>query len=307
VVASTEYGNYLEQYESEYRRLPYSLHVNKVSGIQKLLDIWHRLLNIRKAFKQCNDEILWFVNIDWTLFLYLGICGKKTNKLIVTTYCDKDKFMRKFVGSIIARGLKEIDLIIATNPNLSFEEKSIFIPDFYYHDFYKKYEMLERSEDVLIIGTIRREKNVEQAFRVFKDNDLPLNIAGQFYEQKLYQQLRKDQVNKIKIRNERISDDEYYGLIGSAKYVMLPYNMKEYETTTSGVLLECMFLNAVPIAPTKLLEFNGVEGLGYNEMDEIPELLKKSVEPIINANKRKRTEYDYHTVQNKLIEAVSGL
>ena len=57
------------------------------------------------------------------------------------------------------------------------------------------------------------------------------------------------------------------------KYVILPYDPAYYNIKTSGVLLEAIFLGAVPVAPRNILEQNRIQGLGYSTISEIPNLI----------------------------------
>ena len=82
--------------------------------------------------------------------------------------------------------------------------------------------------------------------------------------------------------------------LASYKYVVLPYDAKCYDGRTSGVLLESIFVGAIPIAPKALLHQNGISGLGYTRLSEIEELIRAYENgEIVVSNNLNQFRYEY--------------
>lgn len=303
IVACNEYCTYMSKNICK-KSSAKCVCTNKKGVVYKIISIIDRLLNIKKIFSVANGNIVWFINVDWVLFLYLGLFGKKSNKLIVTSYCDRGKYVKKQFRKTILKGISLVDLFIVTNKNLKNSNNCVFLPDYYYDEKYSKYGDKNKTDEVLIIGTIRREKKIREAYDLFERFSKKLLIAGQFYEKELYDELVNRGATNIVIINKRLSDDEYLSLISKHKYILLPYDNEEYHNATSGVLLECMFLGSIPIAPKKLLEYNSVSGLGYDSMDDIITLMDVPCENIIKENNARLCSFDKQKIKANLISAI---
>lgn len=69
-----------------------------------------------------------------------------------------------------------------------------------------------------------------------------------------------------------------------------------YKGATSGVLLESIFLKSIPVAPQKLLDYNGINGIGYGDLEEIN--TNTFVKQLTNENNLDKYMFDYN--QKKL-------
>ncbi len=185
-------------------------------------------------------------------------------------YSGGNKYINMIKNHLYKKILDNASFIITSNRRLNNQYKnSIFLPDYYYSDQYKKYDSNTKSDEVLCVGTMNDVKDIEGLVRVFSKMNVNLKIIGKFSDKLRYSTLLKNKIDNIEIIDKNLDYDEYYNLIGRTKFVVLPYKGDGYENRTSGVLLEAMFLNCIPIAPKFLLEFNGVDGIGYNCLEEL--------------------------------------
>lgn len=255
------------------------IHTSPKTFSQKLACYYIKLKHIIKALGARGIDVVWFTNIDATLLQVLAFVPHMHKKLVVTIYRDLllDSLENgKKKRALIRKGLEKCDLVVATNRNLKFPGiRMIYLPDYVYSPFYEKYRSQTKSIELLCIGTIGDTKDITGLVRAVNDTELSLVIAGLFKEEKIYKQCMKIKAENITVQNRLMSSDEYYSLIGKAKFVILPYNMVRYACATSGVLQEAIFLGATVIAPKQLLEYNSINGIGYDTIDQIPQLVRE--------------------------------
>jgi hypothetical protein len=235
------------------------------------------LENVRKVL-HTDCEYIWFVNIEWSIFLYLLILPHKNKKVIVTMYRDiKSQVLQNVTrysdlkNRFITKGISVINLIIVTNNNLTIADNQIFIPDFLYDDNYIKFRNCNKKERVACVGEMRSGKDILGLVRKFVNTDIPLLVEGFFFDKELYNYLLSIKTNNIVIEDRNIPYEQYLQLLAESRFVILPYDMKSYQGATSGILLESVFCNSVPIAPKELLQFNNISGIGYQELEELPD------------------------------------
>ena len=65
-------------------------------------------------------------------------------------------------------------------------------------------------------------------------------------------------------------NEEYYQLIGSSKYVLLPYDEDFYKNRTSGVMIEGVFVNSIPIANASIMDFVRLRELRMRIFKNLP-------------------------------------
>lgn len=269
--------------------------------------------NIIKAFSVAEkDEILWFTNTEWRLFAILPFIAKN-KKVVVTCYRDAIRDIRNSNARLkqlklhlVKRGVGCADLIIVTNQHLSLSDNQIFVPDYMYTEFYKKYDTVKKENRVLCVGAMRGSKDLRGVVKLFSNSDIPVYIVGGFSDKREFAWLVDHKTENITIEDRVVPYDEYYHLIAESKYVIIPYKMEAYDMATSGILQETMFLKSIPIAPRKLLEFNGVSGIGYDNLMEVPmnmNTLDKQAKEI----KFDMSEYEAESVRKKVITAFERL
>ena len=113
------------------------------------------------------------------------------------------------------------------------------------------------------------EKEIEELVECFTKNGYPLHVTGRFYDKERLARLREVAGHRVIITDANLSDEEYLKMLGCAHFVVLPYRPSQYGTQTSGVLQEAVFLDTVPISYTRVLENNGVPGIGFESWNEV--------------------------------------
>lgn len=248
---------------------------------QKIGCYYIKLKHIMNSLFAHGVDVVWFTNIDSTLLQVLALLPIAHKKIVITVYRDvlQDSLKQgKQKRVLIRRGLEKCDLVVATNRNLRFKDiKMVYLPDYVYSNIYEKYRSKTKSIELLCIGTIGRGKDITGLIKAVNNTELSLLIAGLFKDTSLYEKCIKIKENNVVVKNCIIKDDEYYSLMGKSKFVVLPYNMEQYACATSGVMQEAVFLGATVIAPKQLLEYNSIQGIGYDTIDQIPNLVIKHI------------------------------
>lgn len=250
-----------------------------VSILKRIKDKIKIFYNIHQIFKVYDYDIMWFYRTDFFLLLYFFLFDfrkkndKEKCKIVVLIY--QNSFGQGRLGKILNyfyyRGLKKVDGIISTQKGLKeLGIPNICIPDYYYDiQKYKKYKTCVKINKAVCVGAMTPYKQLLPLVKAFNKNGMLLEIRGFFYDKEQYSRLMKCKKDNIFIEDVVLEEEEYYKTLAEAKYAILPYDMEQYNCRTSGVLQESLFLNTIPVAPIKLLEENGIEGLGYQLMEEL--------------------------------------
>ncbi|WP_026659361.1 hypothetical protein [Butyrivibrio sp. AC2005] len=277
----------------------------------KALMLISRWKNLNKVFSFAKDyDIIWFTNVDWVMYLYLAMKRKKRPHIMVTLYRDiiddmktYSSSLRRLLGRICMRAVDDVALYIVTNPSLKLFDNQITLPDFYYSEKYEKYKDVKKKEQLVCLGAMRGTKDLEGVVRHFAGTEIKVYIAGDFMDKDEYKSLKDISEDNITIEDRVLPFDEYYSLIAESKYTLLPYKKERYENATSGILLESIFLNSIPIAPEWLLSNNKISGIGYSSISELPitmEGLNKLAEnynPDVEAFRKEN-------IQDRLVKAI---
>jgi hypothetical protein len=240
----------------------------------KLKNLYYRFYNLFKIFIYSKEDDLWFVNVEWVFFMFLFFFPTKKN-IYITMYRQnfnsEKNSLNKLKDYFFYKSLKKINGIIATNPNINFDNIDVlYIPDYFYKkEIYKKYINIEKKEQVVLLGRISHEKEIKKTVDLFKNKEIDLKIIGDFEDVDLYNKLQKNKSDNIIIENRYLSQNEYYNLMAESRYIILPYKKEIYSNKTSGVLIESMFLNTIAIAPDFLLEYNQIPGISYSSINDI--------------------------------------
>lgn len=276
-----------------------------VFSTQKLSNLIKKWANLNRIFHNQGNSIIWFVNVDFSLFLYLYL--KKEKKVWINLCYNPLKNVSGWREKLIKAVLEDAEKVILTNRNFVKEipGTKIYIPDYYYNTaLYDKFQKTEKQKQMVCLGTMGKEKKLEALILAMKNCPTSLIVCGNFkHDEERYQNLQKLSEGQIYLENKFIANDEYYSLIAKSQYVVLPYDMDLYDERTSGILLEAVFLHSVPIAPQKLLEYNGIIGIGYQNIDEIPSLLgdeKRELEIIKSNNELLKNVFSAISMRNKL-------
>lgn len=289
ICAATQ--EYLDPLNCSVVELPCVLQTNEY-GSKSIFTIFK---NISKALK-CDAEVVWFTNIDLYLLLYLSLHRIK-KKIIVTEYVDpldlmktlkrKKKVVGNFICALLTKGMKKIDLTIQTYDEHLKKENMLYMPDYVYYPHYEKMAACPKINRVICLGTMSPQKDIKGLVKAFKQVNMPLLVIGSFTNKSNYDEVRKMASDNVSIENRLLDYDEYYALLASSEYVILPYKMEKYGTATSGVLREAIYLGAKVIAPKALLENMGINGVGYFNIEEVPKLLNNCTDYYNNLEKYK--------------------
>lgn len=256
-----------------FTELEYSICAFSTNKIECFLHKWK---NLDRIFSTTNGKV-WFVSVDFCLFLYLFLHKKRRVRSIISLCYNPFLDLNVYRHRIVYDVLRNVHLIVATNANLLsvIPGNGLFVPDYYYSDsIYSAYQNEYKCDQIVCLGTMGETKKLEDLVKAFSREKNKLKIMGDFSQYKdRYTSLLAMKTDNINIIDKRVDNEEYYRTIAESKYVVLPYDMKLYDERTSGILLETIFLHSVPIAPKKLLEYNGINGLGYEDIFDIPKYL----------------------------------
>lgn len=265
--------------------------------------------NIRETLRDTDENVLWFTNVEWRLLAYLGIKPVRKS-IVITVYRDilsdiengKSK-LKRMKALLIKKGLKKVKLVIVTNPNLRIHDNQIYLPDYYYGEKYAALRNIEKKERILCVGSMRKSKDLRGVVKNFNDTDIPVWIVGNFEDKAELAHLKASAGKNFHIEDRVLEYDEYYRMIAESRFTIMPYDMNFYKDATSGILLETMFLNSIPIAPQRLLTYNSVDGIGYMNISDLPkkydELLKRG-KKVLNFSEKYRKDIIFEELNEKL-------
>lgn len=270
-------------------------------------------LNLCKVWRGCDKEdILFFFNTDYVLYLFLAMHGKR--KVICCTYTciiEENKNLSWVIKKMLL-GKMESKISLFLYSNRYFDKKvknKLYVPDFLYREeFYDKYAEIEKLERVICVGTMSEgAKDLVGMVKTFNAINYPLRIVGQFFEKNVYDEIMRIKKQHIEVENRFVSNEEYFSLIASSKYTILPYRVQNYKHKTSGVILEAMFVGSVPIAPNPILDINDIRGIGYDELENLEKVDLKRIDAKKFRNCYKhivQDTYSYEKSRDNIIEEV---
>ena len=262
---------------------------------------------LRQVYRDNPDGTIWFYVPDIYLFIFILFAAKGKRRLAVNVF--EEYKTNKIKNRIFRKALKKIDYIFVTNPYLQKDIPSgVLIPDYAYdEERYKNYRCEARKRRAVCLGTMNEKKQIREAVETFSIMGYPLYVAGQFTSAETYDSVLKIKEDNVTVENRFVENDEYYRLLSESEYCIIPYDAGFYRNRTSGVIQECLFCDCIPIAPRSILEFCGVEGVGYEDIHELNELSLDDVDaPGIRAGyKRLRDDfYDKAVVKRKVVEGI---
>jgi len=142
----------------------------------------------------------------------------------------------------------------------------------------KEVDLVEKKEQILLLGRISRHKGIEDVARMANENSMRVIVAGYVNkgDEGFVEELRREAGKNVKIM-ENISEEEKEELMAESSTV-LSMNKKEH----FGIAIaEAMNYGCVPVVPksggqwSDIVEF-GKYGLGYKDKDELVAMLNKS-------------------------------
>lgn len=302
--------NYLRKFENNTKiKLPFCTSAQKCDmGILQNAKVFiSNMINIFMVFLKCRDDILWFYNINQFLYMYLFLFGNHNKKIIISLY--EKEYNKKIYNFFMDKVLKNIALVICTNPRGEVKAKrQIFMPDYFYDEkIFNKYREITKVPRVILAGTINDEiKEIIPLLENYKYVEYPLTVLGKFYHAECYNIAMDIKGDNVSIDNQYLEYDKYIEELGKSKFCILPYNMEKYAAKTSGVLLEAIFMNVIPIAPLEFLENMGIPGVGYKKIADIRYLDFKGIEAesfYVQYKNMISNNYNKEMFQNKLLKS----
>lgn len=244
---------------------PYSGH--------KVEKVVQRFQNLHRAFTRTGNKCLWFCNIDFCFFLYVFIF-RPQRRMVCTLYSYDSTatgIIKRLKNYIIQSSLKKMKLVIKSSDTFPIKNvPCVFAPDYlFFSEQYGKYQKKEKKEQIVCVGTMSKNKNLQKVINVFREIDYPLLIIGYFDDKELYYDLIKKKTSNVEIVDTYLSEEEYLTILSEARYSLLPYNMNLYTNRTSGVLLESVFVHTIPIAANNCLETHHIAGIGFSHLEEL--------------------------------------
>ena len=240
---------------------------------ERINNKFHMFKNIKNAIKNADADYLWFYNVEFYFFLYLWLFVKTKKKIVITMYIDgyHGGLVSGIKMKIFRKAVKKVESLIFTGIGFATDaHESVFIPDYFYEkDRFEKYVYSEKKEEAVCLGTMSEGKELEEMVEAFAKNGYPLKIVGRFFDEKRYNELCRKAADNISVTNAYVSEEEYLSMLGEARYCVLPYSKNKYNTQTSGVLQESVFLNTVPVSYEEVLSGNGIPGIGFSSWDEL--------------------------------------
>lgn len=296
-------------YFTEVRPIKYDICAEGNTIIKRIADKIKLLSNISQIIR--SEGIYFFYQVDFFFFFYICFFYRRTHRRKIICLVYHQDFTGGSLGEILQRiylkALKKIDGIIYTQ----FEKRvnhpnSVWMPDFLYCDEkYRGYQSLPKKKQVVCVGTMNRYKQLEQLVDIFSKINMPLIIAGRFDDKERFHKLTQVKTSNVEIYDTILPEEEYLEMIASSQYSFLPYDMDQYISRTSGVLLESIYLGSIPIAPSQLLLQNSLPGMGYNEMQELLEE-KNWRANFTDLFKKVYEKYDKEIFMHRLIRCIEG-
>ena len=310
----------IEGAEGEFNKiyqLKYDICVeDRMSIIKRISDKCMIFSNIIKALEIDGYDVYWFYKTDFFLFFFLCFRNMKkwknrhNRKLMAQVYQGSfgSGNIQKVLDWFYKKGMSRFDgITYSQKQTADIHFNMLYFPDYYYDtDKYIKYRSLKKENKVVCLGTMNSYKKLDALIDAFNCNGYPLEIRGHFFDKDFYQRLCAKANHNIVVEDRVLTEKEYYGALAGAKYTVLPYDMKLYQSRTSGILVESMFLDTVAIAPEQLLQENHIEGIGYERMEELSDAVFFERRTVID-NSAVKKEFDQEEAGRRLREFIEGL
>lgn len=293
----------------EVRSLKYDICAEGNTITKRIVDKIKLVSNISQIVG--NEGVYFFYQVDFFFFFYMRFFYRRTHRRKIICLVYHQDFTGGRLGKKLQRiylnALKKIDGVVYTQFEKTVSHpNSIWMPDFLYSDEkYRRYQSLKKEKQVVCMGTMNRYKQLEQLVDIFSKINIPLIIAGRFDDKERFRNLIKNKTKNIEIYDAILPENEYLEMIATSQYSILPYDMDQYVSRTSGVLLESIYLGSIPIAPRELLIQNSLPGIGYNEMQDLLDE-KNWREDITGSFEKVYEKNDKDIFMERLIRCIEG-
>ncbi len=292
--------------------LPHNLVIAPNNSLMtRIQDKFRLLTNLRQVVAASgNYDVIWFYRTDFFMFFFFAShllsLPKQLHKVaLIYQVTFTQSRLNRFLEWIYKKGMQHFDVIIATVEDEDREdcESRFYMPDYFYEAAqYEPYVPEEKLDCVVCLGTMNHYKKLEELVEIFNQIEYPLEIVGPFFESERAIRLQEMAKPHIRIINEKLSEEVYYEKLGKAKFTILPYDEQQYEGRTSGILLESMFVDTIPIAPKCLFETTKVSGMAYERMEELIEQLPQCKDAWFEKCKCENRKRRYEQYNRKRIQ-----
>ena len=250
IILPSNYKEYLpaDNYFAFKKRLMRSDIKNKVYNALFKLYYYRKFTKIYKGN-------LFFINTDIYLLFAMSMIkkstGTKTFAIVYRDYLLDPSFIKR---KIVERAYKNLDYIIMNEIGASSHplQNNIIFPDYFYVKEYYEMEKTAFKYDFLIMGIISSSKNIENVLSaVFsKKGEFTLKISGRFDDSDRFIRLSEKYKDAafISIENEYIDENKYKKLLSESKFLVLPYDGKDYADRGSGVFYDALYFKTPVIA-----------------------------------------------------------
>lgn len=287
---------------------------NEMSLRKRIKDKWFLLSNIREALRIEGYDIFWFYKTDFFLFFFLCFMNirkrKKQTGFMAQIYQASfgQGALQGILNWFYRKGMQKFDGITYAQKTMAgIHPNMLFFPDYYYDpDKYRRYGKAEKKEKAVCLGTMNAYKQLDQLIEAFGRNGYCLEIKGYFYDKDFCNRLSRKLPENIVLEDTILTEEEYYETLAGAKYTILPYDMGQYQSRTSGVLIESLFLDTTAVAPKQLLFENQIDGMGYDRIEELGDPSFWENPPVMHNSARKR-DFDKGEIGRRLQTFIDSL
>lgn len=266
-------------------------------------------VNILYILRKSRVDIVWFCNVDQFLFMCLGIFGFFGKKIVVTTFTMQ--YLKGYHNYFLNKVKKKISLFISCNQQYEEMDNSFYMPDFLYKDsIYVPYISSQRQNRITCLGTMSRAKKIREIAQICSEMNWTLDVYGFFYDKSYYDEITTFKSEKVHVVDRYLEYTDYLKALGEAAFCFFNYDEHAYANITSGVLLECIFMDCIPIANNFLLENMNINGIGYERIEDIKDIKLDNIDlaQIIAKNREIIKErYEMETVKRNLLQRFSQI
>jgi glycosyltransferase involved in cell wall biosynthesis len=261
ILAASYKNNLIEYQQIKKILLPFSVKIY-TNLIGRIFNIIYRSINlivlIYHLYTKKFDNY-WFINQDNLLLNYLPLSIKKKSVINIYSFNFNIKLIKDFKAVFTS-----INSLVKTN-YLNIH----FIPDY----INTKKELVKKTNlnDVLIIGSINKDKDIISIIKLFQNiKSTKLYIVGKIFDEDLKEFLLSYKLSdNIIIIDKYITEQDYQNYFNIFLYILLPYKYSSYNNRGSGVYYDCLNNSCIPIIPSFLGYKDGLKFENFNQLSLI--------------------------------------
>lgn len=295
-------------YKGKVHKLPFFSDTTRrgKSTFYNLLTMIQSWINIHIALRT-DANIIWFCNVDQFLFMYLKLWGFHHKKIVVSIFSTE--YPKNIHNYCLKKVKAKVSLFISSNQQTQLLDNGFYMPDYLYSN--KIYDIVSiRDDKIICLGTMSRSKKIKEIVQLCNELRWNLDVRGFFYDKAYYKEIIEIKNENVIIEDKYLEYDEYLKALSEAKYCFFNYDENAYANITSGVMLECIFMDCIPIANEFLLKKMNIAGIGYNKIDDIKNMNRNEIylNNLIEKNRKIIKErYEQETVKEELLKRFSQI